>query len=60
MMYFDTLCMELRIYWLRQDSACPACGDNPTITELVDYEEFCGLRQAPPEQSRILQVAAGR
>jgi len=60
MVYFDTLSMELRIHKLRQDPECPACGENPTITELVDYEEFCGLRQTPPEQSRILQVAAGR
>jgi len=60
MIYFDTLSMELRSHKLRQDRECPVCGENPTITALVDYEEFCGLRQAPPEQSRILQVAAGR
>ncbi len=44
MAYFDTLSMELRIHKLRRDPACPMCGDNPTITELIDYEEFCGLR----------------
>ncbi len=60
MVYFDTLSMELRTHKLRRDRECPMCGESPTIRELVDYEEFCGLRQAPAEQSRILQVAAGR
>jgi adenylyltransferase/sulfurtransferase len=36
--------MELRIHKLRQDPNCPACGTHPTITQLIDYEEFCGLR----------------
>jgi molybdopterin/thiamine biosynthesis adenylyltransferase/rhodanese-related sulfurtransferase len=44
MVYFDTLSMELRIHKLRQDPNCPMCGVRPTITELIDYEEFCGLR----------------
>ena len=29
---------------LRRDAKCPMCGDNPTIKELIDYEEFCSLR----------------
>ncbi len=44
MVYFDTLSMELRIHKLRKDPNCPACGTHPTITKLIDYEEFCGLR----------------
>lgn len=44
MVYFDTLSMELRIHKLRKDPDCPVCGTHPTITELIDYEEFCGLR----------------
>ncbi|MGD9763229.1 MAG: molybdopterin-synthase adenylyltransferase MoeB [Candidatus Binatia bacterium] len=44
MMYFDTLSMELRIHKLRKDPDCPLCGEHPTVTELIDYEEFCGLR----------------
>jgi molybdopterin/thiamine biosynthesis adenylyltransferase/rhodanese-related sulfurtransferase len=46
MVYFDTLSMELRIHKLRKDPNCPVCGTHPTITELIDYEEFCGLRSA--------------
>lgn len=44
MVYFDTLSMEVRIHRLRRDPRCPMCGDEPTIKELIDYEEFCGLR----------------
>ncbi len=44
MVYFDTLSMELRIHKLRKDPHCPVCGVRPTITTLIDYEEFCGLR----------------
>jgi adenylyltransferase/sulfurtransferase len=38
--------MELRIHKLRKDPACPLCGERRTVTELIDYEEFCGLRAA--------------
>ncbi len=44
MAYFDTLSMEVRIHRLRKDPKCPVCGENPTVKELIDYEEFCGLR----------------
>ncbi len=44
MVYFDTLSMELRIHKLRKDPNCPVCGPHPTVTTLIDYEEFCGLR----------------
>jgi adenylyltransferase/sulfurtransferase len=44
MIYFDTLSMEVRINRLQRDPACPMCGEHPTITKLIDYEEFCGLR----------------
>lgn len=46
MAYFDTLTMEVRIHNLRKDPNCPVCGPHPTITQLIDYEEFCGLRRA--------------
>jgi adenylyltransferase/sulfurtransferase len=44
MVYFDTLSMELRIHKMRKDPNCPLCGEHPTVTSLIDYEEFCGLR----------------
>jgi adenylyltransferase/sulfurtransferase len=42
-MLFDALKMSFRELKLRRNPACPACGDNPTITELIDYEIFCGI-----------------
>jgi adenylyltransferase/sulfurtransferase len=44
MVYFDTLSMEVRVHKLRKDPKCPVCGENPSVKELIDYEEFCGLR----------------
>jgi len=39
----DALSMEFRMVKTRHDPACPLCGSNPTVTELIDYEIFCGL-----------------
>jgi len=41
----DALSMEFRTMKLRRDPSCPLCGDNPTVTELIDYDAFCG---SPP------------
>jgi adenylyltransferase/sulfurtransferase len=46
MMHFDTLSTEIRVLKLRKDPNCLVCSENPKITELIDYEEFCGLRTA--------------
>lgn len=46
MMHFDTLSSEVRVLKLRRDPNCLVCSENPKITELIDYEEFCGLRAA--------------
>ena len=43
MILYDALEMKFRELKLRRNSACPVCGDEPTITELIDYEQFCGL-----------------
>lgn len=43
LLLFDALTMEFRQVRLRRDPNCPVCGDNPTIRELIDYEEFCGV-----------------
>src|SRR5262249_39661034 len=40
---FDALAMKFRELKLRRNPECPACGDHPTITQLIDYEQFCGL-----------------
>ena len=44
LLHFDALDMKFREFKLRKDPRCPICGEEPTITKLIDYEEFCGLR----------------
>ena len=43
LLLYDALKTEFRKLNLKRDVNCPVCGDNPTITELIDYEEFCGV-----------------
>jgi adenylyltransferase/sulfurtransferase len=40
----DALAMKFRELKLRKNADCPACGQHPTIKELIDYNEFCGIR----------------
>ena len=40
---FDALKMRFRELKLRKDPDCPVCGEHPTVTELIDYEQFCGI-----------------
>jgi molybdopterin/thiamine biosynthesis adenylyltransferase/rhodanese-related sulfurtransferase len=43
LLLFDALATKLDEVAIRRDPACPVCGDNPTITEYIDYAEFCGV-----------------
>ncbi|KAA0229500.1 molybdopterin-synthase adenylyltransferase MoeB [candidate division KSB1 bacterium] len=43
LLLFDALAMHFREMKLRKDPHCPICGPHPTITELIDYEQFCGM-----------------
>ncbi len=42
-MIYDALLMKFRELKLRRDPDCPVCGDRPTVTQLIDYEQFCGV-----------------
>src|SRR5579862_86361 len=44
LLLFDALGMRFRELRLRKNPHCAVCGPNPTITKLIDYEEFCGIR----------------
>jgi adenylyltransferase/sulfurtransferase len=46
LLLYDALTMEMRQVRVRRDPNCVVCGDNPTITELIDYDEFCGTAPA--------------
>lgn len=48
-MIFDALKMKFRELKLRKDPDCPVCGTHPTVTGLIDYEQFCGVVPAADE-----------
>ena len=48
---FDALKLRFREFKLRRDPQCPVCGENPTITEPIDYDQFCGMPQAEQEKA---------
>src|ERR1700732_140919 len=59
LLLIDALGMQFRELKLSKNPDCPACGKNPTITKLIDYEEFCGIRgeeQAVETSTAALQV----
>ncbi|MDR2419098.1 MAG: molybdopterin-synthase adenylyltransferase MoeB [Treponema sp.] len=50
LLLFDAWNMKFRELALDKESACPICGANPTIHELIDYEQFCGLKKSEEEE----------
>ena len=44
LLLFDGRRMQFRELALAKDRECPVCGEHPTVTKLIDYEEFCGMR----------------
>ena len=51
LLLFDALDMNFRTVKVPRNRECPVCGDKPTVTELIDYEQFCGiphLQEAAP------------
>ena len=60
LLLFDAWQMKFRELKLRKDPNCPVCGENPSVKELIDYEEFCGL--APDQQAgppKLVEITAG-
>ncbi len=51
LLLYDALGMSFRQMKLRKDPNCPVCGENPTVTELIDYQEFCGIPQANAQEA---------
>jgi molybdopterin/thiamine biosynthesis adenylyltransferase/rhodanese-related sulfurtransferase/molybdopterin converting factor small subunit len=44
LLLYDALGMKFRELKLRRDKECPVCGDHPTVTKLIDYQQFCGIK----------------
>jgi len=50
---YDALRMKFRELKLKKDPDCPVCGTHPTVTKLIDYEQFCGITPAAPEPAKV-------
>ena len=51
LLIIDALSMTFREFKLKRNPNCPLCGDNPSVTELIDYEIFCGITEDTPAMS---------
>jgi molybdopterin/thiamine biosynthesis adenylyltransferase/rhodanese-related sulfurtransferase len=51
LLLYDALDMKFRELKLRRDPQCPLCGEHPTVTQLIDYENFCGLSPASQDDT---------
>jgi sulfur-carrier protein adenylyltransferase/sulfurtransferase len=49
----DALSMRFRELKLRKNPECPVCGTNPTVTELIDYNQFCGIAPEPAQAATL-------
>ncbi len=60
LLMIDTLDMTFRTLKVNRNPSCPICGDQPTVTELIDYEQFCGLPSvnAQPIETTTVTVTA--
>jgi molybdopterin/thiamine biosynthesis adenylyltransferase/rhodanese-related sulfurtransferase len=60
LLLFDALAMRFRELKLKRNPECPMCGDHRTITKLIDYEEFCGIRgeETPAMTDGIQEISA--
>jgi len=58
LMRYDALNMQFRELKIRRDKACPVCGDHPTITQLIDYDQFCGLGRSQTEEAPAAEMNA--
>ena len=55
---YDALAMEWNEFRLRKDAECPVCGPEPTVTELIDYQGFCGFEPKEEASPEVVQVRA--
>jgi len=65
LLQYDALHMEFREFRVRKDPECPVCGEAPSVTELIDYEGFCGVPaveggEAPIVERSAAEIAAQR
>jgi len=52
----DALAMRFREMRIRKNPECPVCGEHPTVTELIDYNQFCGVRGEESEPATSTKI----
>ena len=55
LLLYDAMQMKFQEFKVRRNPKCPLCSENPTITKLIDYDQFCGVH---PPQPEVLTVSA--
>jgi len=60
LLLFDALSMEFRTVRFRKKADCPVCSEHPTITELIDYEQFCGAPFPKADEAEVAASDNGR
>src|ERR1700751_3101926 len=56
LLLYDALGMKFRELKLRKNPECPVCGEHPTVTKLIDYQQFCGIpQQAPKQETKVTE-----
>ena len=53
LLLFDALKMEFNKLKIKKKADCPVCGENPSVTELIDYEQFCGITADAKDEVNI-------
>jgi len=56
LLLYDALAMRFREVKLRKNPDCPVCGDHPTVTKLIDYNQFCGI---PAQEPKVTEGEIG-
>lgn len=57
LLVYDALQMTFRELKIRKDPKCPVCGTNPTVTKLIDYEQFCGLNRGNASGGNVEEIS---
>src|SRR5438105_7959669 len=55
---YDALAMTFREFKVRRNPKCPVCGDRPTVTKLIDYEQFCGVGRGEAPAPATAEITA--
>jgi len=60
LLLFDASAMRFQEVKMKRDPRCPVCGENPTLKELIDYDEFCGIEPAESYDEISVEELSGR